>query len=198
MSKYTFDSDFDSTPKPIDPLKQVPAGPAIEVSAVKPATRAPLAKESGPGRRRRDGAEFSLQWAAGFTDGEGCIFVYKQPYTADPNRNPTYRLGFSITQNDREVLEHFQQGLGVHGAIYPVKRVVAHNRQIYELKYTGINAFKVISILQPHLIRKQMEAQTAIAYWVEGRGGEHPGPGGWSASINAVRERHCQKLKWLK
>jgi hypothetical protein len=178
MSQDKFNSDFAATPEAIEPST--------------------LAKRAGPGRCRRLGAAFSLSWAAGFADGEGCIYIFKQPYAAFPNRHPTYRLGFSITQNDRQVLEHFKEGIGIHGGLYEVKRVLQHNRQIYELKYTGINALKVIAMLQPYLIRKQIEAQIALAYWTQGHGGEHPGPRGWPASIVAIRERLCQKLKSLK
>ena len=195
MSKYTLDSDFDSTPEPIDPLKQVPTDPAMLTPAV---TRAPLAKEVGPGRRRRVRSPFSLQWAAGFADGEASIFIYKQAYPAHPTRNPAYRLGFTITQNDRQILEHFKDGVGIHGGLYDIKREVGHNRQMYQLTFTGINALKLISILQPYLLRKQIEAQTAIAYWRTCHGGGHPGPGGWPAHIVARRERFYKKMKSLK
>jgi hypothetical protein len=150
------------------------------------------------GRKRNHPIPFSLPWAAGFTDGEGCIFIFKQVYTNSPGRNPTYRLGFSITQNNLPVLEHFLRGLGVHGKIYGSTRTLGHNRQLYELKYTGVNALKVIGALQPHLIRKQQEAQTALNYWRLAHGGKRPGPAGWPPSVLGARERYYKKLKSLK
>ena len=164
----------------------------------------PCATNAGPnapkirGRKRIDTTPFTLQWAAGFTDGEGCIFLFKQVYTKCPGRNPSYRLGFSITQNNLPVLEHFLKGLGVHGTIYGIKRTLGHNRQLYELKYTGINALNVIDALQPYLVRKQQEAQTALNYWSLAQGGKRPGPAGWPPSVLAARERYYRKLKSLK
>lgn len=149
------------------------------------------------GRRQRAQAAFSLAWAAGFVDGEGCICLYKQRYP-DPRRKLAYRLGFSITQNDLQTLKHFQQGLGIPGGISEVKRRLQHNRQIYALNYTGVHALNVIALLQPHLIRKQLEPQTAIDYWREASGGQHPGPRGWPPAVIALRERFYQKLKSLK
>lgn len=140
---------------------------------------------------------FSLEWAAGFMDGEGCICIVTQRYK-DPSRSSTYRLTFSISQNDRQVLEHFQKGMGIPGGLFDVGRLVQHNKQVYTLNYTGANALKVIATLQPHLVRKQLEAQTAMAYWVQGQCGRHPGPKGWPPAVMAIRERFKQKLRSLK
>jgi hypothetical protein len=143
------------------------------------------------------GPTFSLKWAAGFVDGEGCIYVFRQPYKA--NRNLTYRLGFTITQNDRQVLEHLRTGLDIAGGgLYEVKRQPGHKRQVFTLNYSGGNALKVIAKLRPHLIRKQLEATAALAYWRLGLCGQRPGPNGWSESVLATREHFYQKLKSLK
>ena len=155
------------------------------------------AAQTKAGRRRRVNPTFSLEWAAGFADGEGCICIVKQRY-ADPRRKLTYRLAFSIVQNDLQVLEHFYKGLGIQGGIFDVGRIVQHNRQVYTLNYTGVNALKVIAMLQPHLIRKRLEAQTAIDYWSQGLCGRHPGRLGWPAAVVAIRERFYQKMKSLK
>lgn len=149
-----------------------------------------------PGGKRVRRA-FSMEWAAGFSDGEACICVVKQRYV-DPKRNFTYRLSFSISQNDLQVLEHFSQGLGIAGGIFAVKRIAQHNRQVYTLNYSGKHALQVITELQPHLIRKRLEAQTAIDYWQQGQCGRRPGRCGWSAAVLAIRERFYNKLKSLK
>ena len=168
-----------------------------------PETAAPLpptnhaAPQGKPSCSRHTRLAFSLEWAAGFADGEGCIYICKQTY-ANSNRKETYRLGFAITQNDLQVLEHFQQGLNIAERIYKVKRRLQHNRQIYSLNCTGKSALRVIATLQPHLVRKQLEAQTAGAYWVQGLCGKHPGPAGWSSGVMALRERFYQKMKSLK
>lgn len=155
------------------------------------------AAKTRAGRRRRANPPFSLEWAAGFADGEGCICIVKQRYD-DPKRKLTYRLSFSISQNDRQVLEHFYEGLGIRGGIFDVGRIVQHNRQVYTLNYTGVNALKAIAMLQPHLIRKRLEAQTAVDYWQQGQGGKRPGRLGWPSAVIAIRERFYKKMKSLK
>ena len=196
MSKDHFNSDFDLTA--LVSTTSVIGGTGAAPSTVLQAGCAGVASKTKPGRSRRARPAFSLEWAAGFADGEASIFIYKQAYPADPGRNSAYRLGFAISQNDLQVLEHFKDGLGVHSAIYPSRRSLQHNKQVYELRYTGVNALKTIALLQPYLIRKQAEAQVAIQYWQRCGGGGHPGPAGWPAAIQALRERFCKKLKALK
>lgn len=187
-SDLDFDFDLENAAQDTSVLEATQTAQPVGLAA-------PKAK---PGRPRCAKQAFSLEWAAGFADGEGCIYIFKQTYAADPRRKATYRLGFTITQNDLQVLEHFQQGLGIGGRIYQVARKPQHNRQIYTLNCTGISALRVICTLQPHLIRKQLEAQTAIDYWQQGQCGKHPGPAGWPPAVMAIRERFCKKLKSLK
>ena len=60
----------------------------------------------------------ALAWAAGFTDGEGCIHISKQ---LQPGRkSPTYRPRLDVSQNNREVLvrlreDHRRGRRSVHG-----------------------------------------------------------------------------------
>lgn len=147
----------------------------------------------------RKPCNFSLEWAAGFADGEGCISLAKQRYINNPARGVTYRLVFCIVQNDLQVLQHFKDGMGIHSKIYPVKRLMQHNRQIYTLNYSGVKALELIRTLKPYLFRKQLEAQAALDYWTEGQCGQHPrGMRKWPAEVIATRERYFQKLKTLK
>lgn len=140
---------------------------------------------------------FNLHWAAGFADGESCIHVAKQRYK-DAGRKTTYRLRLCIEQNDRQVLAHFLNGLGVHGVIYDKKRLIGHNRQVYRLNYDGKHALQAIAVLLPMLVRKRAEAQVALDFWTQGKGGERFGRRGLPASIAAIRERLYQKLRKLK
>jgi hypothetical protein len=142
---------------------------------------------------------FSLEWAAGFVDGEGCISIAKQRYLNNPDRGVSYRLNFCIVQNDLQVLQYFQAGMGIHSKIYPVKRLMQHNRQIYTLNYSGVKALELIRCLQPYLVRKQLEARAALDYWVLGQCGQRPkGCRSWPAQVISTRERYFQKLKTLK
>src|SRR5690606_3581770 len=106
-------------------------------------------------------------WAAGFIDGEGCIHISKQQLPG--RRNATYRLGVSVAQNDLEVLLHLRDGLGIVGHIYKIKRSPQHRRQCHALYYSGPNAMKLISVLEPCLVRKRREAQAARAFCTFGR-----------------------------
>lgn len=140
---------------------------------------------------------FNLHWAAGFADGEGCIHVAKQRYK-DPARKTTYRLRLCIEQNNREVLAHFLNGLGVHGVIYDKKRLLGHNRQVYRLNYDGKHALQVIAALLPMLVRKRLEAQVALDFWTQGKASKRFGRRGLPAAIAAIRERLYLKLRKLK
>jgi hypothetical protein len=140
---------------------------------------------------------FTLAWAAGFVDGEGCIYICKQPYR-DSRRKFAYRLGFCITQTNLEVLEHFRHGMGITETLYKVKRRPQHSRQVYTVNCSGKSALAVITTLYPYLVRKQPEAQAAMDYWCHGQCGKRPGPHGWPASVLAIREAYFKKLKALK
>lgn len=139
---------------------------------------------------------FSIEWAAGFADGEACIHVARQKYRN--GRSDTFVLRVSIVQNDLQSLQRFQQGMGVHAGIYAVKRVLGQNRQCYTLNYNGPHAMQLILLLGPFLVRKRMEAITAWQFWVQGQAGQRFGPHGMPATVMATRERLYWKLRSLK
>jgi hypothetical protein len=140
---------------------------------------------------------FTLAWAAGFVDGEGCISIVKQRYQ-DPRRKLSYRLCLGISQNNLEVLEHLRDGMGITEPIYKVKRLPQHSRQVYTLNCNGKNALRLITTLLPFLVRKREEAQTAVAYWEDCMGGKRPGGKGWSPQVTADREAKFQKMRSFK
>ena len=144
----------------------------------------------------REQQAFSIEWAAGFLDGEGCIHIARQTYRG--KRSATYVLRVYIVQNNREVLEHFRDGVCIDARIYKVKRLTAHNKQVYTLNFQGKKALALIAMLAPHLVRKREEAQVAMTYWVEGRVGLRPGPKGLPPELVATRERLYLKLRSLK
>lgn len=139
---------------------------------------------------------FSIEWAAGFLDGEGCVHIARQTYRG--TRRDTFRLRVYIVQNNREVLEHFRDGVGIDARLYKVRRTAQHNKQVYTLNFEGKKAMALIALLMPHLIRKREEAQTAWAYWFDGKVGMRPGPKGLPPEIAALRERLYFKLRSLK
>ncbi len=89
-----------------------------------------------------------LAWAAGFVDGEGCF------YSASSKRYP--RL--SISQNDKEVLERFQESVGL-GKIYGPYPP----RPDFEYRLNGLEKVQaVIAMLWPWLSGKKKEQAKKI------------------------------------
>jgi hypothetical protein len=144
----------------------------------------------------REKQRLSIEWAAGFLDGEGCIHIARQSYRG--KRRDTWRLRCYLVQNDLEVLEHFRAAVGIDAPIYKVRRTRQHNKQVYTLNFEGKKAMALVALLMPHLVRKREEAQTAMTYWVEGRVGKRWGPKGMPPEIAAFRERMYSKLRSLK
>lgn len=144
----------------------------------------------------REKQHCSIEFAAGFFEGEACLHLARQTYRS--NRRDTFRLRCYIVQNHLEVLEHFRVGVGIDAPIYKVRRTKQHNKQVYTLNFEGKKAMALIALLMPHLVRKREEAQTAMAYWVEGRVGKRWGPKGMPPDIAAFRERMYFKLRSLK
>lgn len=139
---------------------------------------------------------FSVAWAAGFADGEACFSILKVTHRC--GRNDTYRLICSITQNNRAVLEHLRDGMGIGGRIYNVKPRPFHTRPVFVLNYDGKEAMAFIALLTPHLVRKRAEALTAWTYWSEGRVGARFGRQGLPPELTAIRERLFLKMRALK
>jgi hypothetical protein len=139
---------------------------------------------------------FSIEWAAGFADGEACIHIARQRYRG--GRADGFRLRVYIVQNHLEVLEHFRNGVGIDAPIYKIKRTPGQNRQCYTLNYDGAKAMAVLTLLLPHLVRKRAEALAAWAFWVQGCVGLRPGRKGLSPAIRAIRQRFYLKLRSLK
>ncbi len=137
-----------------------------------------------------------MGWAAGFIDGEGCIHIAKQRYRS--KRSDTYRLGVFVTQNDKSVLEHLRDVVGIDAPIFLVKRARNHTRQCYTLNFTGKDALRLLSLLLDFLHRKRAEAWAALEFWAVGRMGERFGRKGVSPELVATREHYFQLLKLLK
>lgn len=141
-----------------------------------------------------------IAWAAGFVDGEGCIHILKQKYKSRNGKEikHTHTVRLHIGQNNREVLEHFRDSLGVHGNIHKTKRTVSTNRQCYTLNYNASHAYELIKILMPHLVRKLPEAQAVMNFWEEGKLDMRTGRKPLPEHIWNIRERWYKKLQRMK
>lgn len=177
---------------------QLPLFPAAGINPASAADFVPnlLARLANAKFELAEAAPFSIEWAAGFMDGEGCIHVTRARNAG--KAGPSWRLGVSITQNHRPTLEHFHAGMGVPGHIYPTKQRPYHSKQPYALNYTGAAAMTVIALLLPHLVRKHAQAMAALEFWVCGCGGLRTGSKGLPPELRATRERLYRKVKSLK
>ena len=141
----------------------------------------------------------TFAWAAGFTDGEGCISISKQGRPGRPN--PSYRLCLDYVQNHRESLVRLQglgESLGCNSHLQLVRRQATHNRQIYQLRFDGRHAEGFLQALHPYLLRKQPEAEVAIEYMLMSSPSIHPGPNGHDAGVWELREWYRLKLQRMK
>ena len=95
----------------------------------------------------------SLEYIAGFFDGEGCI-------TADKN---AFTVRLSITNTQKAVLDEIQKVLG---GFVRSKDVAGPNRQpSWELRYAKRATVKhILEILRPYLVVKSVEAWLALEY----------------------------------
>ena len=142
-----------------------------------------------------------LGWAAGFFDADGHLSAPTQKHKPYPNgrpRKPSIRLVASVSQNNREVLEHFQKVVRAHGKIYCQTRNIGQNRQCYALMYDGRHALEVIYLLRPNLHRKQYEADAARELAIKGRLGMYPGPKGFPPAVQRARRLLPKKIRRLK
>lgn len=138
-----------------------------------------------------------LGWAAGFTDGEGCIQIARQVYT-DPRRRPTYGLRLHVAQSDHATLRHLQEVVGVHSRIHPVKLRPGMTKQPYMLVYDGPHAAAALRRLAPLLVTKASQAAVALEFVDVCRVSERRGPQGQLPAIWALRHRYYKKLQSMK
>jgi len=141
----------------------------------------------------------ALAWAAGLTDGDGCVHIAKQTFR-DPARahRPNYRMRLIISQSDLPVLQYFQQVVGVTGCVSATKRTLQQNKQHYNLTYDGKKALTVINALRPYMVGKLAQALVMMAFARQCRINEHPGPQGQSPRIWKLREAYYKKMRRMK
>lgn len=100
------------------------------------------------------GLDVEAAWAAGFFDGEGCVFFSD----ADPNRVP--RVQCSVAQVDRRVLDRFCVAVGVGSVGGPYVKADRPECQPYHMWMTSSLAAvkQVFQTLEPFLDSIKSEA----------------------------------------
>ncbi len=139
--------------------------------------------------------EIKHAWAAGFFDGDGCTSITRQQVQG--RKNETFRLRLTIAQNCLETLQVFEAVIGEKAHVNSPPETLATNRPIHYLIYTGLHAVAALRKMLPYLVRKQMGARAALAFWEEGRMGTLPGPKGLPAEVWKRRLYWFKKIKML-
>lgn len=103
----------------------------------------------------------SLEYIAGFFDGEGFISIQKASHRS--HSGSRYWLIAAISNTNKYVLDEIQKVVGGNVMMYKHKfrdGIGYH----YRLTFYSRKAYEFIKLIQPYLKVKREEADTAIAY----------------------------------
>jgi len=99
----------------------------------------------------------SLEYMAGFFDGEGCIKISREKN----HSRFTYRLRIGIGQKDRSILIRIKQAYGgIVVACYDKR----YNKTYYEWDTSAQRAFQILKQIYPYLQLKKLQAKLAIEF----------------------------------
>lgn len=135
----------------------------------------------------------SIEYIAGFIDGEGSIQISKG--TTHRSGKRMYYLRLSVHQVDRRPLDELVSRWG--GSLRLIEKSSAISKKpIHEWVVTGTNAARVLSEIEPYLISKREQAQLGLLFQ-EGKGLRNSG-GPVTDEVNAVREQQYAAMRALK
>lgn len=128
----------------------------------------------------------SLEWMAGFFDGEGWLDVHK---TTTTKGYTTWQLRAAITNTDRQLLEDFLEAFGGH--IYRRKKVKTHHRETFTWVVGNEIALPFLKVMLPHVRAERNKARIAlgIEFQTQKRRGGHRAKDGYSARQERFYER---------
>lgn len=108
----------------------------------------------------------SLQYVAGFFDGEGCVTFLK-------NGKAIY-VTAHLTNNDRRVLDEMHEKYG--GCVYTrLRNGDPRRKTTYSWQVSGTKAIAFLREIYPYLVIKKPQAEVAF-FWSSVR----PGQGRWT------------------
>lgn len=98
-----------------------------------------------------------LAYLAGVFDGEGCVMLAR-------DGNDTYCLSVKISMCDKPILQKFRKAFG--GSLLRLKRPASYSKYkaIYMWQISTRKAEAALSQLQPYLIGKLNQVNTALRY----------------------------------
>lgn len=97
----------------------------------------------------------SIEWLAGFFDGEGCIGIYGAP---------SLSLHMTLVQTNFGVMSEIQKEFG--GRLYEVKRYSSKHNRIWKLSWNAKTTFNLLQKIFPYLKVKQEQAQLVLEEWI--------------------------------
>ena len=98
----------------------------------------------------------SLEYMAGFFDGEGCIHISKR------QRGQSHRLQVTINQVSILPLGPFIATFG--GKLYTLKKSHIYKNGRFQWGLYGRNAIPLLEKLLPHLLLKKAQAEIALDF----------------------------------
>jgi hypothetical protein len=96
--------------------------------------------------------------AAGWLDGEGCVYIGSQLKTN--SNQPYYRLTVSVVNTDKRIMNWFQERWGG----YIVRQQRGRKHIVYRWYREQIKAGYFLRDILPYLIIKREQAELALAF----------------------------------
>lgn len=97
----------------------------------------------------------SIEYLAGYFDGEGCVTVY-----TGPSHKNAPLLSLHVTSGDEGVIKAFHEVFG--GSFVVEKARHCTRRQLYRWRCSGSLAIKTLEVLVPFLIAKRHPTELAL------------------------------------
>ena len=126
--------------------------------------------------------DISVEYLAGFFDGEGCIGVYP---SKGSNGYVTYNLIVTVGQVDPLVIGHLHRKYGGSLQFQERSKKIKDRQDAWYWRVSGRKAEKFLRAVFPYLIGKKPQVELALAYMGErikvghnyaDEGRENPGP----------------------
>lgn len=101
-----------------------------------------------------------LNWAAGFIDGEGCIFIRRNKYSEN---SICHDLGIQVTNTNRTPIDRLQKIFGL-GYIRIERKSNSKWRTAYRWVCRSNDAENVLRVIEPYLYNKREEARLGLEF----------------------------------
>ena len=108
----------------------------------------------------------SLEYVAGYIDGEGCILVHKAAATESGRVTPRYDLHVSAYQCSRKVLNQLSTQFG--GKVYTHNRSNRPTmRDSWSWRISGPSANAFLTLIYPYLVEKKEQSWLGLEFYAQ-------------------------------